>query len=262
MDRLPSTTGRSTSQIFEAVFGRDLTALVVGGVEVADLPEPALARHALKAADFVVSLEVRHSEVTALADVVLPVAPVVEKPGTFVSWEGRHRSFEAVLHEPNSLTDTRILAGIAEELGRPIGFRTIAGARADLAALGPWDGRRTELPEAPEPGRSSGFTLATWRQLIDDGRGQDGQPDYRATARPAVLLANATTWAAADVEPGQHATIGTPAGTASFPTAVADLPDGVVWAPGNNGTNLREIGAGHGSTITVGPAATDLEAPA
>ena len=46
----------------------------------------------------------------------------------FVTWEGRPRPFEAVLSNPHSLPDLRVLAGIAEELaslGRAsLGFRT------------------------------------------------------------------------------------------------------------------------------------------
>ena len=30
-----------------------------------------------------------------------------------------------------------------------------------------------------------------------------------------------------------------------------DLPEGVVWVPGNNGINLRELGLGHGSVTTA-----------
>ncbi len=74
--------------------------------------------------------------------------------------------------------------------------------------------------------------LDTWRQLIDDGRGQDGQDLYKATARPAVLRASAATLGAFDVDPGKKATISTDAGKATFIAEVADLPDGVVWAPG------------------------------
>ena len=71
-----------------------------------------------------VSLELRESEVTRAADVVFPVAPVSDKAGTFINWEGRARSFETVLRNPASLPDLRILAGVAEELGAPLGFRT------------------------------------------------------------------------------------------------------------------------------------------
>ena len=63
-----------------------------------------------------VALELRETDVTRAADVVFPVAPVTDKAGTFVTWEGRPRPFEAVLTNPASLPDLRVLAGIAEEL--------------------------------------------------------------------------------------------------------------------------------------------------
>ena len=49
---------------------------MVGGVDLDDLPDPEAARAALGRVGFVVSLEIRQSPVTDLADVVLPVAPV------------------------------------------------------------------------------------------------------------------------------------------------------------------------------------------
>jgi NADH-quinone oxidoreductase subunit G len=186
---------------------------------------------------------------------VLPVAPPVEKAGTFVSWEGRLRPFEAVLNEPNSLTDIRVLAGIAEEMGSSLGFRTTEAAHAAMTDTGPWDGTRVSAPQvdAPAPSKPDAGTvvLETWRQMIDDGRGQDGQPKYHLTARPAVLRANEATLKAAGIQPGGQATIGTDDGSASFPAEVSDLPDGVVWVPSNSGVNLRTIGAGHGSVVTL-----------
>jgi NADH-quinone oxidoreductase subunit G len=254
VDSIPARTGRDTRRIIKAAAKRKLGALVVGGVEIDDLPNPTRAREALEAA-FVVSLEVRESEVTRAADVVLPVAPAVEKSGSFVNWEGRLRSFDAVLTGTNTVTDTRVLAGIAEELGQPLGFRTIEQARDRMTETGPWDGERTAAPhvDAPEPEalHEGTVVLETWRQLIDDGRGQDGQPEYHATARPAVLRANAATLAAAGIEPGAIATIATKSGSANFTAEVADLPDGVVWAPANSGTNLRAIRAGHGDVVRL-----------
>lgn len=253
---VPARVGRDTAAIVEAAARGALRSLVVGGVEVDDLPDPALARKALAAAEFVVSLEVRASEVTRAADVVLPVAPPVEKAGTFVTWEGRLRPFEQVLEVPGSLTDVRVLAGIAEELGTPLGFRGTAGARRSMGDLGPWGGEPVAAadlaaPEA-EPARGGAVVLSTWRQLVDDGRLQDGQDRYRATARRAVLKASAATFAAAAVTPGEVATIATDRGSVAFPTEVADLPDGVVWAPGNNGVHLRgALGADHGSVVRL-----------
>jgi NADH-quinone oxidoreductase subunit G len=254
VESLPARAGRDTSAIIEAAASHQLGGLVVGGVEVADLPDPARAREALEAA-FVVSLEVRESDVTRAADVVLPVAPVVEKAGMFVSWEGRLRPFEAVL-ESNALTDVRVLAGIAEEMESDLGFRSIEAARARMVETGPWDGTRTAAPHIDAADTSTPaegtVVLETWRQIIDDGRGQDGQLKYHATARPAVLRASAATLTAAKVEPGADATISTDIGNATFASEVADLPDGVVCAPANSCVNLRAaLGAGHGDAVTL-----------
>jgi NADH-quinone oxidoreductase subunit G len=252
---IPARKGRDTSAMLAATAAGTLQAMLVGGVELADLPDPAGARAALAAAPFVVSLEVRESEVTALADVVLPIAPVVEKPGSFVTWEGRVRSFDAVLHEPNSLTDIRVLAGIAEEMGRPLGFRTVSAARTAMAELGPWDGPRAEFaPIEPAARPSAGRTvvLDTWRLLLDDARGQDGQLGLKATARAAVVRASAATLGAFGVDPGGLATVSTPVGSLTLPAEVADLPDGVVWLPANSGVSLNTaLGAGYGSRVSL-----------
>ena len=123
-----------------------------------DTADPAATRAALEAASFVVSLEQRETDVTRLADVVLPVAPVTDKAGTFVTWEGRPRPFEAVFSNPGSLPDLRVLAGIADELaalgqGSALGFRTVPEVRAEMEAMGPWDGARPEPVLGKEPRR-------------------------------------------------------------------------------------------------------------
>ncbi|MEV4192890.1 NADH-quinone oxidoreductase subunit G [Streptomyces toxytricini] len=102
LQELPHRYGRDAGQIVEAAAAGELTALLVAGVEVADLPDPERARTALREA-FTVSLELRPGEVTDHADVVLPVAAVAEKAGTFVNWEGRVRPFEAAL-KPDQMT--------------------------------------------------------------------------------------------------------------------------------------------------------------
>ena len=142
VDHLPETPGRDTSQILAAAAAGELGGLVVGGVELADLPDPELARRAVEQAGFVVALELRESEVTRAADVVFPVAPVTDRSGTFVNWEGRLRRFDTVLHNPGSLPDLRVLAGIAEELGHPLGFRTADQVWDEMGQVGPWDGER------------------------------------------------------------------------------------------------------------------------
>ena len=264
VDSVPALTGRDADAIINAVRSGDLNSLVVGGVEIGDLNDPEAAVEALEKAEFVVSLEVRESAVTERADVVLPVAAVVEKAGTFVNWEGRHRPFEAVLDVPHALTDTRVLAGIAEEFGAGLGFRTVEQAGAELAELGAWDGagaaqpseEKAELPVL----RDGEVVLDTWRLMIDDGRGQDGDEYYKATARKAVLRLNEATLAAAGLEAGDEAVLSTDAGAVALHTEVADLPDGVVWAPSNSdGLNVRRVlQAGAGQVVRL-EASTDTD---
>ena len=115
---------------------RDLDALLVGGVDLDDLPDPAAARAALEAAPFVVSLELRPSAVTDRADVVLPVAAVAEKDGTFVNWEGRPGTFGPALQVPGIESDLHVLRRIADEMDVHLGLPDAAAARAELAALG------------------------------------------------------------------------------------------------------------------------------
>ncbi len=114
---LPDGEGRDGDAILAAATAGEIGGLVVGGVDPADLADPGAARAAIAAASFVVSLEIRASEVTEAADVVFPVAPVTDKSGMFVNWEGRVRAFDQVLQVPSSLPDLRVLAGIADEMG-------------------------------------------------------------------------------------------------------------------------------------------------
>ena len=90
---LPATPGRDLTAMLRAAAEGELAGLVVGGLQVDDLPDPALARAALAEADVVISLEQVLSEVSGYADVVLPVAPAVNRAGTYRNWEGRDRPF-------------------------------------------------------------------------------------------------------------------------------------------------------------------------
>jgi NADH-quinone oxidoreductase subunit G len=237
---VPPQPGRDAAGIVAAAASGELKALVVGGVDPVDLPSPALALAALDAAEFVVSLEVRASAVSERADVVLPVAPVAEKPGTFVDWEGRVRTFGKALRDSNALSDLRVLAGVAEDMGVELGFRTVEQARAQMTEVGPWDGERAPAPQVPAgqvpagqvPSAVDGeLVLASWKLLIDDGRMLDGDDYLKATARRPVALFSATTLAGLGVVEGQDVTLTGDIGAVALPVAVADLPDGVVWAP-------------------------------
>jgi len=243
IDALPSRVGRDLAGIVAAASRGALGALVVGGVDIADLPDPIAARTALESVAFLVSLEVRESEVTRRADVVLPVAAAAEKAGTFVDWEGRERPFAAVLAAGGALPDVRILAGIAEEIGPGLGLRTVEQARAELRELGDWDGERMVVPSLEAPGTDAEqapaagvqLVLDSWKQLVDDGRMLDGEPHLRATGRGAVARLGPGTLRRLGVAAGDPVVLRTGAGAVRLPVEPADLADGVVWVPQNSG---------------------------
>jgi NADH-quinone oxidoreductase subunit G len=215
----------------------------------------------VQAASFVVSLELRSSTVTELADVVFPVAPVAEKSGSFVSWEGRVRPFPKVITDSNAVPDVRVLAGIAEELGRPLGFRTPEAAAAELDEFRGWDGVRAADPQGVEQaGAASGletgggaFRLATWKTMIGDGPMQDGDPAYHASGPTPVVLVSEATVAGLGLAVGEPVQLSTSAGSVVLPVGVADLADDVVWAPtASGGVNLaRDLGALAGATLSL-----------
>jgi NADH-quinone oxidoreductase subunit G len=267
VEHLPAEPGRDTSGILAAAADGTLGGLVVGGVEPRDLPDPVAARAALAAAGFLVSLEVRESEVTALADVVLPVAPPVERPGTFVTWEGRPRPFPQALTS-SAMPDHRVLDALADELGVTLGLRTIAEVHADAEALrGDWDGARVPAPAVPHaepPAVAPGHAvLATWHLLLDSGRLQDGEPFLAGTAKRPVARLSAATAAAAGVLEGADVTVTTDAGSITLPAVVTPMADHVVWLPTASGASqVRDaLRALPGDLVRIAPA-TDEEVPA
>ncbi len=256
VDVLSSTPGRDTDGILAAAAQREIKALVVGAVDVDDLSDRALALAALDAADFVVSLEVRASEVTRRADVVLPVGPVAERSGTFVNWEGRLRPFTQVL-ESSALSDVRALAGIAEELGDGLGFRTVEEAWAEMTEVGPWDGDTTSFEPvtaaAPTSPGAGEFVLSTWRTLIDDSRAIDGEPQLAATGRQAVAVVSPASFARLGLRTGDSVTVSTDRGSITLPASTGDIADDVVWLPtSSTGSRVHhDLGATAGSVVRL-----------
>lgn len=257
-DALPAQAGRDTDGILAAAADGTLTALLVGGVEPADLADPAAALAALDAVGFLVSLELRHSEVTERADVVLPVAAAVEKSGTFVNWEGRRRRFGAALAERGTLPDRQVLEAIAEEMDVALGLATDEAARDELARLGAWTGERAAGPDvaagSPRQPGTGEAVLAGWRMLLDDGLMQAGEPNLAGTARTPVARLSAPTAAQIGAAAGDPVTVGTEHGQITLPLVITEMPDGVVWLPVKSPGSAvhRELRACAGASVRIG----------
>ena len=186
---LPEAAGRDTAAMLAAALDGELDALVIAGVDPYDLPTPQAALLALENTPFIVSLEQRASAVTDRADVVLPVAAVAEKSGTFVDWEGRGRTFEEALPVPGVMRDLRVIAAIADEHGRaprPARPRR-RPPRARLA-------RRVARP-GPRPPGSSGRAAAGRRP------GRPSWPPGTSCSTTAACRTASRTWRAPPARP-------------------------------------------------------------
>ena len=262
-------------------FKPELAALMVAGVDPSDMPAPQRAQRAIADAPFLVSLETRTTAVTEAADVVLPVGVVTEKEGTFVNWEGRLLPFGKVLEGSDGMSDARVLAMLADAIAAYLDEPATALASGDVAdlrglLLGPegdtsdlnGQGERAPIvvgPQAPEGGdpaagepateSGSGTTLllATWRELIDLGTMQQGEPYLAATAHPPSARISPATAAHLGLDNSGVVTISTDQGSITLGVAVTDMPDDTVWLPTNSpGSSVRNaLAAGWGDTVAV-----------
>jgi len=258
---LSNKPGRDSDGILAAAASGSLDTLIVAGVDPADLSDPRAAEAALDNVGFLISLEIRDSAVARRADVVFPVAPMVEKVGTYMNWEGRTRTFEAVLRS-SALSDARVLDALARELGVDLGCADAHAARAEIEGMPP---TRSIKPFAPTVAAANAATpgageavLATWPQLIDLGSLIDGDEYLAGTARPSVVRLSKGAAGALGVGDGELVSVSTDLGVVTLPARVTDMPDGVVWLPTNSpgATVRRTLGVTAGAVVSVSAGGT------
>lgn len=253
---LPSEPGRTTSEILTSLNAGQLDAVVIGGVDALDLHNSADALKALKKS-FVVSLEIAPSSVTAVADVVLPVAAITEKSGSFLNWEGRARAFDAAVADSHNRSDVRILSMLADALGNPIALGTVTAAAREFSQLGKWDGARVQFqPAAPAqvPSVSGNEALLTsWRRLLDMGTLQKGEDNLAGTRRPTVAVISPKRAQSLGVNSGDQLRVSNAHGSITIPALVEDIHDDAVWVPRNSfaSQTLVALNAVHGDVVTV-----------
>ena len=256
VETLPSEIGLSSAEIFAAANRGEIEALVIAGVD----PLDALAHHdslaALKKA-FVLSLEIRPSSVTKIADVVLPVAAVPEKSGSFINWEGRPRAFEAAVADSLHRSDLRILSMIADEMSRPIGLESVKAAAKEFASIGAWDGSKPEFvavaPSALPELKENEALLTSWRRLLDEGTLQLGEENLAGTARKPVAVISIKRALALGVVDGDAISVSTEYGTVVLPALVEEIHDDALWLPRNSrGSHLlATLGVASGALVKV-----------
>jgi len=159
-----NTVGAQLVRAVPGANGLNAGQMLAGGLKAAILlnTEPefdcaagAKAADALGQAEMVVTLSPFKANM-AFSDVLLPIAPFTETPGTFVNAEGRVQSFHAVV---KPLAETRpawkVLRVLANMLGLP-GFEYESAQEVLLAARGEKDIQATHV----QGGELSNATIA------------------------------------------------------------------------------------------------------
>ncbi len=253
---LPTEPGRTTTEIISGLASNQLDAIVVGGVDAQDLLNSRAALDALKKS-FVVSLEIAPSSITEVADVVLPVAAITEKSGSFLNWEGRARAFDAAVEDSQNRSDVRILSMIADAMGESIMLGTVTAAAREFNQLGKWDGARVAFaPVTPVAAKSIGGNdalLTSWRRLLDMGTLQKGEDNLAGTRRPTVAVISAKRATSIGVTSGDQVRVSNSYGSITIPALVEDIHDDAVWLPRNSfaSQTLVSLNAAHGDVVTV-----------
>ena len=252
-ESLPTSTGMSTIEIINS----DLQAVVVGGVDPMDISPDAKVKLSKK---FLVSFEIRHSDITEIAQVVFPVATVVEKSGSFMDWQGKARKFEAAVDQSLNRSDVRILSMLADEIGKPINLPTVKAARNEFESIGNWDGERaamkaTASSEIKSVKADEAF-LSSWRNLLDKGSLQDGEENLAGTARQSVVVISQSRANLLSVKESDLVRVSNDYGAVTLPCVIEDIDDSSVHLPRNSiGSQLfRNLGVVSNSIVKVAKA--------
>ena len=232
--------GRDTAGILAAAEAKTLGALLIGGVEADDLPDPQAALAAVEAAGFVVSLELRHSRGHRARGRGVPRRTGHGEAGHLprlgrARTRFRRRPPRAPGRCPISGCCTR---SPAKWVSRWV-FPTPRPHGANWQRLGAWDGDFPDPPGHPQPPRRDTRAGARrcsprWRMLLDAGRLQDGEPNLAGTARTAGRAAVRGPPPRSGAGDGDPVTVTTERGAVTLPLVITDMPDRVVWLPLNS----------------------------
>ena len=249
---LPSEAGFSNNEIISGA----TTAVLVGGVDPFDISPDAKLSLSKK---FVVSLEIRESDITDIAQVVLPVAAVVEKSGSFMDWQGKSRSFDAAVESLNR-SDVRILSMLADEMGKSINLPTVSAARKEFASLENWDGTKPVMPTASANSEikvgADEAVLTSWRNLLDKGSLQEGEDNLAGTARDATAVISQSRAGSLSVKSGELIRVSNTYGAITLPCTIADIDDSAIWLPRNSASSqlIKVLGTVGNSVVKVSKA--------
>jgi NADH-quinone oxidoreductase subunit G len=192
--------------------------------------------------------------------VVLPVAAVVEKSGSFMDWQGKVRVFEPAVDQSLNRSDVRILSMLADEMGRPINLPSVKAARCELESIGRWEGQSTTMTSLQATGTSKvnndEAIISSWRNLLDKGSLQDGEENLAGTARKSVVFISQSRAQSLGVDSGDMVRVSNNYGAVTLSCQIADIHNDSVWLPRNSSNSqlIRNLGVVSNSVVKVAKA--------
>ncbi|HET9250098.1 MAG TPA: molybdopterin dinucleotide binding domain-containing protein, partial [Actinomycetota bacterium] len=266
---VPADAGRSTQAILEACANREVDVLFLVGIDpLRDLPHADLVRRALRNARHVVVQSLELGALEPFADAFLPAAAWVEREGHATDWEGRSQPFHPVRGPAGvSRADWEIFAGLADAMGRPLGFASLEALRAESAPLlerRAVSSRSTAWTGTGRPQRLGELTLLSYPLLVDEGRLSEGADELKAAlGQEAFVEVHPEDADKRGLVDGGRATVTTEAGEAVLDVRVTEhLAPGSAFVPFNQpGLAANELLSGSFTTaVRIEPAAAVAEA--
>jgi predicted molibdopterin-dependent oxidoreductase YjgC len=259
--------GRDTLGILEACARREIDVLFLVGVDpLRDVPDAALARHALENVRHTVVQSLELGSLEPFADAFLPAAAFVEKEGHYTTWEGRGQRLRRLRGAPGiALPDWEIFASLALACGGDLGFETLEELREELGGLlAPRESVPQIPPGAAPPPDREGLVLFTYPLLVDEGRLSERADELKAALEEEPFVeVHPDDAGAAGVVDGGRAVVRTEAGEAELPVRVTPhVAKGAVFVPFNQpglATNTLLSGS-FSAPVEIEAVATEAEA--
>jgi predicted molibdopterin-dependent oxidoreductase YjgC len=224
----------------EACANREIDVLYLVGVDpLRDVPNADLVHRALGNVRHVVVQSLELGALEAFADAFLPAAAWVEREGHVTDWEGRSQPIRPVRGPAGvSRPDWEIFAGLAEAVGRPLGFAKLDALRSEAAGLlepRAVPARSTAWTGTGRPQRLGELTLLSYPLLVDEGRLSEGAAELKAAlGEGAFVEVHPEDAEKHGVSDAGRAVVRTDAGEAVLPVRVTEhVAQGAVFVPFN-----------------------------
>ena len=136
---LPEKPGLTVVEMIHAAARGQLRAIyVMGENPMLSDPDTTHVGEALRALDFLVVQDIFLTETAQLADVVLPAAAAAEKDGTFTNTDRRVQRVRQAVEPPGQArADWQSICQIAERMGTPMSYPSVAAIQDEIASLTP-----------------------------------------------------------------------------------------------------------------------------